>query len=44
MPHYKLTYFDMDGGRGEPVRIAFHIAGIAFDDQARVVCRVSRGA
>ena len=32
MTHYKLTYFDMDGGRAEPVRIAFHAAGIAFDD------------
>ena len=33
MPHYKLTYFDMDGGRAEPIRIAFHAAGIAFDDE-----------
>jgi glutathione S-transferase len=32
MPHYKLTYFDFDGGRGEPIRIAFHVAGIAFED------------
>jgi glutathione S-transferase len=32
MPHYKLTYFDFDGGRGEPIRIAFHAAGIAFED------------
>ncbi len=32
MPHYKLTYFDFDGGRGEPVRIAFHAAGINFED------------
>lgn len=32
MPKYKLTYFDFDGGRGEPVRIAFHAAGIEFDD------------
>ena len=32
MPNYKLTYFDFDGGRGEPIRIAFHIAGIVFED------------
>ncbi|NND89338.1 MAG: glutathione S-transferase [Granulosicoccus sp.] len=32
MPAYKLTYFDVDGGRGEPIRIAFHAAGIAFED------------
>ena len=33
MANYKLTYFDFDGGRGEPVRIAFHAAGIDFDDE-----------
>lgn len=32
MPTYKLTYFDIDGGRAEPIRIAFHAAGIAFED------------
>jgi len=32
MTHYRLTYFDMDGGRAEPVRIAFHTAGIEFND------------
>ncbi|MCB2019357.1 MAG: glutathione S-transferase family protein [Rhizobacter sp.] len=32
MPHYKLTYFDFDGGRAEPIRIAFHAGGIAFED------------
>ncbi|MDJ0698664.1 MAG: glutathione S-transferase family protein [Woeseiaceae bacterium] len=33
MTKYKLTYFDFDGGRGEPVRIAFHAAGIEFEDE-----------
>jgi prostaglandin-H2 D-isomerase / glutathione transferase len=32
----KLTYFDFDGGRGEPARLALHIGGIAFED-----CRVA---
>ncbi len=32
MTDYSLTYFDMDGGRAEPVRIAFHAAGIKFED------------
>jgi glutathione S-transferase len=32
MSSYKLTYFDFNGGRGEPVRIAFHAAGVEFDD------------
>ncbi len=32
MPHYKLTYFDFDGGRAEALRIAFHIGGIDFED------------
>ena len=33
MSGYKLTYFDFDGGRGEPVRIALHAAGIDFEDE-----------
>lgn len=32
MATYKLTYFDFDGGRGEPIRIALHAAGIDFED------------
>jgi glutathione S-transferase len=32
MSKYKLTYFDFDGGRGEPVRIALHAAGLEFED------------
>lgn len=32
MTIYKLTYFDFDGGRGEPIRIALHAAGIEFED------------
>lgn len=32
MSSYKLSYFDFDGGRGEPVRIAFHAAKIDFED------------
>src|SRR6266513_1198809 len=32
MPKLKLTYFDFDGGRGEPARLALHIGGIAFED------------
>lgn len=33
MAAYKLTYFDFDGGRGEPIRIALHAAGIDFEDK-----------
>ena len=33
MTKYKLTYFDIDGGRAEPIRIAFHKAGIKFEDK-----------
>lgn len=33
MSQLKLTYFDFHGGRAEPARLAFHIGGIAFEDQ-----------
>lgn len=32
MPELKLIYFDIDGGRGEPVRLALRLGGIAFED------------
>ena len=32
MDQLKLTYFDVDGGRAEPARLALHIGGIAFED------------
>lgn len=32
MTNYKLTYFDVDGGRAESIRICFHAAGIEFED------------
>ena len=32
MTRFKLTYFDIDGGRGEPIRLALHIGGIEFED------------
>ena len=32
MTNIKLKYFDFDGGRGEPVRIALHHGGIEFED------------
>jgi len=33
MAELKLTYFDFDGGRGEPVRLALNMAGIPFEDE-----------
>ena len=32
MARYKLTYFDFAGGRGEAIRLAFHLGGVAFED------------
>lgn len=32
MKKLKLTYFDIDGGRGEPIRLILHWAGIDFED------------
>ncbi|MAY01563.1 MAG: glutathione S-transferase [Gammaproteobacteria bacterium] len=33
MSNIRLTYFDFDGGRGEPIRLALSIAGIEFEDR-----------
>lgn len=33
MSKIKVVYFDVDGGRGEPIRIALHAAKLAFDDE-----------
>jgi glutathione S-transferase len=33
MTKLTLTYFDFDGGRGEPARLALHIGGVAFEDK-----------
>jgi len=32
MPHLKLSYFDFNGGRGEPIRLALSIGNIPFED------------
>jgi glutathione S-transferase len=32
MPQLKLHYFDFHGGRGEPIRLALHLGGVAFED------------
>ena len=32
MSQLKLTYFDFHGGRGEPIRLALAIGGVAFED------------
>ena len=32
MAKLELTYFDSDGGRGEPARLALHVGGVAFED------------
>lgn len=32
MKDIKVTYFDVDGGRAEPIRWVLHWAGIQFDD------------
>lgn len=33
MTHYKLTYFDVNGGRAESIRLAFHLGNIPFEDE-----------
>lgn len=32
MSNIKVTYFDMNGGRGEPIRLALHCMGQSFED------------
>lgn len=32
MNKLKLTYFDINGGRGEPIRLAMHFGNIEFED------------
>ena len=32
MPKLKLTYFDFDGGRGEPIRLALAYGNVPFED------------
>jgi len=32
MTQLKMSYFDVNGGRAEPIRLAWHIGGIAFED------------
>jgi glutathione S-transferase len=33
MPKLTMTYFDFDGGRGEPARLALSIGGMPFEDR-----------
>jgi glutathione S-transferase len=33
MTKLKLTYFDFDGGRGEPARLALHFGGVPYEDE-----------
>ena len=33
MTGYRLTYFDFDGGRGEPIRLVCHLGGIDLTDE-----------
>ena len=32
MTQLKLTYFDVHGGRAEPIRLALHLGGVPFED------------
>lgn len=47
MPQFKLTYFDFNGGRAQPSRLAMHIGGIEFEDhrfsfpEFRDVCKTT---
>ena len=33
MPKLKLSYFDFNGGRGEPARPALSLGGVEFEDR-----------
>jgi prostaglandin-H2 D-isomerase / glutathione transferase len=33
MPQLQLNYFDIHGGRAEPIRLALHIGGVPFEDK-----------
>src|SRR6202166_410592 len=33
MTKLKLTYFDFDGGRGEPARLALHFGRVPYEDE-----------
>lgn len=42
MTTLKLSYFDFDGGRGEPVRMALRLEGIDFEDHRIAISEWSK--